>query len=242
VRVANAVERLDTARRLQLRRVERGIRTVGKQLRQRRRHVRFRLTTRWPSVFLFRITEDQLQFTPDMKKLFTLTMLISVAMICSCQKQDSAAERQLAQRKAELDARQNALDEREKELALKETVLRERALAEKQKAIANARTIPDAAQLKAERDRSIQQPPPPPAVQDPAQMRAEKERKMRELPPEVQMLIPNASQMQAQRNRSMPQLSEQRQRRMEELQRMRAGLTASHAAEATSPTPSPTPQ
>ena len=40
-------------------------------------------------------------------------MLISFAMICSCQKQDSAAE-QLAQRKAELDAREKALDEREK--------------------------------------------------------------------------------------------------------------------------------
>ena len=49
-------------------------------------------------------------FTPDMKKIVILSMLISFGMICSCQKQDSAAEQQLAQRKAELDAREQALD------------------------------------------------------------------------------------------------------------------------------------
>jgi len=231
-------------------RVEADIRTVGKQLYQCRRHVKFRLTSRWPSVCFFRITEDQLGFTPDMKKIFIPSMLIAFAMICSCQKQDSAAEPQLAQRKAELDARQNALDEREKELALRETVLneRERALPEKGKATANARTIPDAAQLKAERDKRIQQPRPPevqgldPAQVDPAQMSAEKERKMKELPPEVQSLIPNASRVQAQRDRTMQQLLDQRQRRLEELQGMRAGSAASPAADTTSPTPSPTPQ
>jgi len=71
-------------------------------------------------------------------------MLISLATICSCQKQDSAAERQLAQRKTELDAREQTLDQREKELALRETVLneRERGLPEKGKAMANARTTP----------------------------------------------------------------------------------------------------
>ncbi len=243
-------------------RVEADIRTVGKQLYQCRRHVKFRLTSRWPSVCFFRITEDQLGFTPDMKKIFIPSMLIAFAMICSCQKQDSAAEPQLAQRKAELDARQNALDEREKELALRETVLneRERALPEKGKATANARTIPDAAQLKAERDKRIQQPRPPevqgaqmdPPQMDPAQMRVEKERKMKELPPEVQSLIPNASQVQGQRDGAMQQLLDQRQRRQEELQGMRAGSAgspaatftnpsaASPAAAATSPTPSPT--
>ena len=44
--------------------------------------------------------------------MFVLSMLISFAMICSCQKQDSAAEQQLAQRKTELDARETALIER----------------------------------------------------------------------------------------------------------------------------------
>ena len=49
-----------------------------------------------------------------MKKIFILPIVISVATICSCQKQDSAADAQLAQRKSELDAREKALDEREK--------------------------------------------------------------------------------------------------------------------------------
>src|SRR5947207_13259642 len=98
-----------------------------------------------------------------MKKIFILSMLIAFAMICSCQKQDSAAEQQLAQRKTELDTREAALDEREKALAE-----RERALAQREKPIANIRTIPpgvqgqtpDAAQIQAERDRRIQQLPP----------------------------------------------------------------------------------
>src|SRR3989454_6203060 len=101
-----------------------------RQLHQRRRRVKVRLTSSWPFVFFVRITEDQLQFTPDMKKLFVLSMLISFAMVCSCQKQDSAAEPQLAQRKAELDAREKALDEREK------------ALAEREKATTNIRKLP----------------------------------------------------------------------------------------------------
>jgi hypothetical protein len=178
--------------------------------------VKFRLTSRWPSVFFVRITEDQLQLTPDMKRLFTLTMLISFAMICSCQKQDSAAEQQLVQRKAELDAREKALDEREK------------ALVERENATTNIRPIPaivprrpaDAAQVKAERDRRIQQ-----------------------LPPEAQRLILDPAQVQA-----------RRQQMMEKLQRRNSGApgspattltnpsAASPAVEATSPSPSPTPQ
>ena len=146
-------------------------------------------------------------------------MLISFAMICSCQKQDSAAEQQLARRKAELEAREKALDEREK------------ALAEREKATTNIRPIPaiprrtpDAAQVKAERDRRIQQ-----------------------LPPEAQRLILDPSQVQAQRDK-------RRQQMLEQLQRMNSGAprspaatftnpsAASPALEATSPSPSPTPQ
>jgi len=52
-----------------------------------------------------------------MKKTFALSLLIPFALVCSCQKQDSTAEQQLAQRKMELDAREKALDEREKALA-----------------------------------------------------------------------------------------------------------------------------
>ncbi len=180
-------------------------------------------------------------------------MLIAFAMVCSCQKQDSAAEPQLAQRKAELDARQNALDEREKELALRKTVLNERGrpLAEKEKAIANARTISDAAQLKAERDMLIQQPRPPEvqgldpaqsldpaqAKADPAQARAETERRLQQLGPDVKMLIPSRVQTKTgERNKRMQELLGQRQRKVEELQRSRmsAGV-APPAAEATLP-------
>jgi hypothetical protein len=130
--------------------------------------VKFHLTSHWLAVFCVRIAEDQLQSTPDMKKLFTLTMLIWFALICSCQKQDSAAERQLAQRKVELDAREKALDEREK-------------------ATAN--------------------------------MKAEKERRMQQLPPDVQHLIPDPAKVKAQRDARMQEQLARRKRLLEEFQR-----------------------
>ena len=58
-----------------------------------------------------------------MKKTLALSLLIPFALVCSCQKQDSTAEQQLAQRKTELDAREKALDEREKALAQRERVV-----------------------------------------------------------------------------------------------------------------------
>jgi hypothetical protein len=58
-----------------------------------------------------------------MKKTFALSLLIPFALVCSCEKQDSAAEQQLAQRKTELDAREKALDEREKTLAEREKLV-----------------------------------------------------------------------------------------------------------------------
>jgi chromosome segregation ATPase len=245
--------------------------TVGKQLHQCRRHVRFRLTRPVAFCFLLAITENQVQFPSDMKKLFALTMLISFAMICSCQKQDSTAERQLAQRKAELDAREKALDEREK------------ALAEREKATASARTISPAIQSRGQ-------------VRDPAEVKAERDRRLQQLPPDVQKLIPDPSQVQAERDRIIQRRLSERQRGLEEqrakidaakrenkdamsaaeqLQRMKSdaakkaavsaaaappaaeatsaaspaaevtspsSLAASPAAEATSPSPSPTPQ
>jgi hypothetical protein len=161
-----------------------------------------------------------LQFTPDMKKLFTLSMLISFAMICSCQKQDSTAEQQLAQRKAELDTREKALDAREK------------ALAEREKLTTNIRPIPaivprrtlDAAQAKAERDRRIQQ-----------------------LPPEAQRLILDPAQVQAQRNQRRQQMLEKLQRMQSGAPGSPAATFANPSAasptvEPTSPSPSPTPQ
>jgi hypothetical protein len=204
---------------------------------------------------------NQLQFTSDMKKNFVLLVLIPFSMICSCQKQDSAAEQQLAQRKAELDARQQVLNERQKELALRETVLneREQALAKKEKAAASVRTItPDVQSPGQVRD-------PAQLKADPAQLKAEKERRIKALPPEVQRLIPDASQLQAERDRRLQQLSDQKQRTLEEFQRIQAQMQNTGAmstsaarpaavatpptelaifpsAESPSPSPSPTPQ
>jgi len=188
-----------------------------------------------------------------MKKIFVLSILISFAMVSSCQKQSSTAEQQLAQRKAELDAREKALDEREK------------ALAEKEKATASARTILPNLQS-------------PGQVRDPAQVKAEgdaetsaKVKKIQQLPAEVQALMPDPAQVQAQRDRI---IQGRRQRGLEEprmkidaakrgniramspeqLESMNAAkkaamsagaappAAASPEAETTSPSPSPTPQ
>jgi hypothetical protein len=110
-----------------------------------------------------------------MKKLFVLPMLISLGMVCSCQKQSATAEQQLAQRKAELDAREKALDEREKALTKRENAvahartlaaeLQSRALKKDSSGnLAPAPSIPpglapaapDSAQLKADREKRIQ--------------------------------------------------------------------------------------
>ena len=164
-----------------------------------------------------------------MKKFFALSMLISFAMICSCQKQDSAAEQQLAQRKAELDAREKALDEREK------------ALAEREKVRASARTIPSDVQSRAQ-------------VRDPAELKAERDRRLQQLPPELQGLIADPSQGRDEKDTRMQERLAERQRRMEELERARmahavkpfgeeaTSPTPSPAIEATSPSPSPTPE
>lgn len=87
-------------------------------------------------------------------------MLIALTMICSCQKQDSLAEAQLAQRKTELDTREETLIQIEK--AVDE---REKAVAEREKAVADTRIIqsqrqaPDAAQAEAERQKVQQLAP-----------------------------------------------------------------------------------
>jgi len=166
---------------------------------------------------------NQLQFTPDMKKIFVLSILISFAMVSSCQKQSSTAEQQLAQRKAELDAREKALDEREK--ASDE---REKALAEKEKATASARTILPNLQS-------------PGQVRDPAQVKAEgdaetsaKIKKMQQLPAEVQALMPDPAQVQAQRDMRIQQRLSQGQRAREE-HRMKRDAAKSGNIRAMSP-------
>jgi hypothetical protein len=160
--------------------------------------------------------QETITADPDMKKLFILSMLIPLAIFCSCQKQDSTAEQKLAQRKTELDARENALVEREK------------AVAEREKAVATAQMAPFDVKLRALRNDSTGNPSassvPPGSSPDLGQLKAEREKRIQE------------------------RLG-QRQRRLEILQKMRAlGAQASPdvgaptGAQATSPSPSPTPQ
>jgi hypothetical protein len=152
-----------------------------------------------------------------MKKMFVLPMLMASAMICSCQKQDSAAEAQLARRKTELNAREEALVQREKAVAE-----RENALA-KSRIIQSQRKVPDAAQAEAERQRKIQQ-----------------------LPPELRALIPDRSRLDAGKAEKQPATQDgaaQTQRSVEDSRRRKMSAIAPDSAvpeaEATSPIPSP---
>jgi DNA repair exonuclease SbcCD ATPase subunit len=125
-----------------------------------------------------------------MKKNFILSMIISFAMICSCQKQDSAAEQQLAQRKTELDAREKALDDREK------------ALEEREKLVAKPRvpSVPRIAPAPAEPQRTV-----PPELQgliaDPSQLRTAREQRMQERLAERQRKL---EEVQRRRVRALP--------------------------------------
>ena len=181
------------------------------QRRQRPTGAKFRLTSHGPSV----CSSDQIEFTPYMKKLFALSMLTSFAMIGSCQKHDSAAEQQFAQQKTELDAREKALDEREK------------ALAEREKVRLRSPGNPSDLHSRA-------------PVRDPAELKAERERRLQQLPPELKGLIADPSQGRDETDARMQERLAQRQRKTEELQRTRmAHAVKPVEAEATSPTPSP---
>ena len=145
-----------------------------------------------------------------MKKTLALTLLIPLALVCSCEKQDSTAEQQLAQRKTELDAREKALDEREK------------ALAEREKLVAKPRV---------------------PSV--PRIARAEPQRTV---PPELKGLMADPSQLRTEREQRIQERLAERQRKMEEVQKMRVRAvprnqaTAPSTEQAASPSPSPTPE
>ena len=102
-----------------------------------------------------------------MEKTFVLCLLIPFALVCSCQKQDSTAQQQLAQRKTELDGREKALDEREK------------ALVEREKLVAKPR-VPSVPRIApAEPQRTV-----PPELKglmaDPSQLRTEREQRIQE--------------------------------------------------------------
>ena len=204
-----------------------------------------------------------------MKRIFVLSTFICFAMICACQKQDSAAEAQLAQRKAELDTREKALDEREK------------ALVEREKAVANSRIIQprqqarNPAEVEAEREKRLQQLPPElralvpnPAqmdsaklakereaarqgqTSDPEQAKAERERRIQQLPPELQALIRDRSLLDArtaEKSTGTEDRAVELQRRLEEARRKKMSDMASPNAESSdtqpgSPSPSPTPE
>jgi hypothetical protein len=165
--------------------------------------------------------------TSGMKKLFVLSMLIPLAMVCSCQKQSAAADQQLAQRKAELDTREKALDEREKALAVRE------------KAVAHAAMLPADPQLRAlQKDASSNVPPsatisPGLAPPDNSQLKASREKRIEEL--------------RAIRQRRLDAIQEKR-RSMGARANPNAGAPTDTSAftstggEGTSPSPSPTPQ
>ena len=145
-----------------------------------------------------------------MKKTLTLSLLIPFALVCSCQKQDSTAEQQLAQRKTELDAREKALDEREK------------ALAQRAKLVATPRIAPVPRIAPAEPQRTV--------------------------PPELKGLTADPSQLRTEREQRMQERLAERQRKMEEVQKMRIPALRRNQAtppsteQAASPSPSPTPE
>jgi flagellar capping protein FliD len=165
-------------------------------------------------------------FGPHMKKLFVVSILLSFVMICSCQKQESATEQQLAQRKTELDAREeelaerkSALDERKSALDERENALdeREKSLAEKEKAAMNVRTNPtdvqgqvsDPAQVEAEKQRMIQELSA--MIPDPAQIEeAEREREIQRA-----QKLPGLGESQSQQQPGADELETLRQQKLE---------------------------
>jgi hypothetical protein len=181
---------------------------LNRQLRLRLKSVNFRLTSK-PSPICSSTTKQDL-IHGDMKKTFVLSLLIPFALVCSCQKQDSTAEQQLAQRKTELDAREKALDEREK------------ALAEREKLVAKPR-VPSVPRI---------------APAEP----------QRTVPPELKGLIADPSQLRTEREQRIQERLAERQRKMEEVQKMRVRAvprnqaTAPSTEQAVSPSPSPTPE
>ena len=159
-----------------------------------------------------------------MKKMVVLSTLISLAMICSCQKQDSTVEAQLAQQKTELDAREEALIQKEKAVDA-----REKAVAEREKAVANNRTVQSRRQ-----------------VPDAAQAEAERQRRIQQLPPELRALIartpPDASREKAEKDRAAQSPAVATQSTLEDARKKLLSTRTAPEAETTLPSPSPTPQ
>lgn len=147
-----------------------------------------------------------------MKKTFALSLLVPLALVCSCQKQDSTAEQQLTQRKTELDAREKALDEKQKALEQRETLV----------AKPRVPSVPRIAPAPAEPQRSV-----PPELKgliaDPSQLRTEREQRMQE--------------RLAERQRRIEEVRKRRVRVSPPTQ-----STVPSTEQAASPSPSPTPE
>ena len=188
---------------------------------------------------------------PEIKRIFTLSVLIPLGMICSCQKQDSAAEQQLTQRKAELDAHEQAFDERVNGLEERMNELDKRVSALAEREISNAEATAPAAQSQV-------------VIGDPAQVNAEIDSGLQQTPVDAQASIaeplpgdPEKAEKDRMRELAQPQrgLDRETSRRLklEQIERWRmshaavssepeaASSTPSPAVESNSPTPSPTP-
>ena len=168
-----------------------------------------------------------------MRKIFVLSVLTSVAMICSCQKKDSAAEEQLTQPKTERGRREEALAERLNSLEEKVNELDQsvKELAKKEKATVNARTSTTDVQDQ---------------TSDPAQIQAENEKMVREF----SAMISHASKGTA-GDPAKQERPGQRQLGPEDLQRQwqenldkarMSDKAVFPGAETASPIPSPTPE
>jgi hypothetical protein len=87
--------------------------------------------------------------TPEMKKSLIPSILTSlIVIVCACQKQDSLAEQQLTQQKAELKAREQAIDKRMNALDEKVNRLsaKVKALTDQEMSTADTQTAPRDAQ------------------------------------------------------------------------------------------------
>jgi hypothetical protein len=172
-----------------------------------------------------------------MKKLFVLSILIPLAMVCSCQKQDAAVEQQLAQRKAELDMREKALDEREK------------ALTEREKAVARAAMLSPNLQLRALKSdassnvQSSASIPPGLSPPDNTQLKASRERRIEEIRALRQRRLEAIQKMRTIGARANPGAEAPADTGASSGTSGSADTSASASGEeATSPSPSPTPQ
>jgi hypothetical protein len=175
-----------------------------------------------------------------MKNVFILSMVMSLATICSCQKQDSTAAQELAKRRADLDATGKALNERMDALDQKISSLdaKVNALTEAPKNTASARAIPAPVQER---------------TPDPGQLQAARTQAMQQLPVEMRSYIDDDLRMKAEKESARPESQRQldraeSQRRKLEISRRAASSsgqsnssTTSPAAETTLPGSSPAP-